>query len=180
MLNLEEKYKELCNTPSDINEHLPKLREIGEKVSHITEFGVRGGVSTTSLLASNPKKLICYDMNPIPNSLYELAEQTDVDFRFIQTNVLHTYIEPTEFLFIDTLHTYEQLSQELYLHSSKVSKYIAFHDTELFGLRGENYEGKFVEGLRKAINEFLQVNPQWKQVYQTSINNGLTIIEKLD
>lgn len=175
-MKLNELYDLKCNEWSDIYYHLPKLKELSSQSNHVTEFGVRGGVSTIALLSGQPQKLISYDIHPCPSFLWDVTESTD--FRFIQQNVLNITIEPTDFLFIDTLHTYQQLSRELYLHSSNVRKWIAFHDTELFGLQGENYEGKVVEGLRKAINEFLESNPNWKQIYHTSENNGLTIIEK--
>ena len=176
-MQLDKLYQEKCNEVSDIYFHLPKLKELSSKSNHVTEFGVRGGNSTIALLAGEPKTLISYDVNPAPSSLLQLKHNTN--FQFNQKNVLNVSIEPTDFLFIDTLHTYEQLSQELYLHGSKVRKWIAFHDTELFGLRGENYEGKHVEGLRKAIYEYIEHNP-WRQIYQTSENNGLTVIERLD
>lgn len=176
-MELNKLYHEKCNEWSDIYYHLPKLKELSSQSTHVTEFGVRGGNSTIALLSGNPKTLISYDINPAPLFLFDLDKNTE--FKFIQQNVLSVSIQPTDFLFIDTLHSYEQLSKELHLHSSKVRKWIAFHDTETFGLRGENYEGKIVDGLRKAINEFLEWNPSWKTIYQTSENNGLTIIQKL-
>ena len=176
-MKLNELYELKCNEWSDIQHHLPKLKELSSQCNHVTEFGVRSGVSTIGLLSGQPKKLISYDIHPCPSFLWDVEEQTD--FRFIQQDVLNTSIEPTDFLFIDTLHTYQQLSQELNLHSSKVRKWIGFHDTETFGLQGENYEGKIVEGLRKAIYEFLESNPQWRQVYHSKESNGFTLIEKL-
>lgn len=171
---LNKLYEEYCNTPSDINEHLPKLIELGSLVNHITEFGVRTGVSTVALLASQPKKLISYDINPF-GDYYKLKElQGDTDFQFIQESSLEVEIEPTEFLFIDTLHTYNQLIQELTLHHHKVSKYIGLHDTTLFGENGE-WE---TLGLNYAIDEFLAKNKEWSIIYKTDKNNGLTVLHK--
>jgi hypothetical protein len=56
------KFEYLSNKPSDINEHLPILKKYASQCSHITEMGVRTGVSTWSFLASNPKKMISYDI----------------------------------------------------------------------------------------------------------------------
>ena len=175
-MELNKLYEQKCNEVSDIYYHLPKLKELSSKSNHVTEFGVRGGNSTIALLAGQPQKLISYDINPCPKFLWDIEENTD--FRFFQKNVLNIEIDPTDFLFIDTLHTYEQLSQELKLHGSKVSKWIAFHDTKLFGMRGENYEGKEVDGLWKAIGEFLCENPNWYPCYITEENNGLAVIER--
>lgn len=171
---LNKLYKEYFNTPSDINEHLPKLKELGEQVDHITEFGVRTGVSTVALLASQPKKLISYDINPF-GEYYRYKElQGDTNFQFIQKSTLEIEIEPTEFLFIDTLHTYEQLIQELNLHHHKVSKFIALHDTTIFGEVGE-WETR---GLNYAVDEFLDKNKEWSIIYTTDKNNGLTVLQK--
>ena len=43
---IEQKYKQRCTTPSDINEHLPVLRDYASKCTHITETGVRSAVSS--------------------------------------------------------------------------------------------------------------------------------------
>jgi hypothetical protein len=67
---------------------------------------------------------------------------------------------------IDTEHTYEQCIKELRMHAHKVDKYIIFHDTVLFN------------DLNKAINEFMEVNQQWKVKEVLTNNNGLTILEK--
>ena len=79
-------------------------------------------------------------------------------------------------MFIDTLHTYEQLIQELRRHGNKAKKYLAFHDTETFGTVSEQ-GGR---GLNLAIAEFMLENPHWvtEKVYKN--NNGLTILRRQD
>jgi predicted O-methyltransferase YrrM len=51
-ITLAESYAQLCQTPSDINEHLPRLAWMAENldVKHIIELGARTGVSTTAWL----------------------------------------------------------------------------------------------------------------------------------
>jgi hypothetical protein len=51
-----KRYSELCQIPSDINEHLITLKEYSEECDTITEMGVRWIVSTWALLSGNPKK----------------------------------------------------------------------------------------------------------------------------
>lgn len=165
--DLEIKYQELCKTPSDINEHLPILREYADKCEHITEMGVRGCVSLHAFLVSKAKKVVAIDISA--------TGVPDVDkLTFIVGDDLKIEIEPTDLLLIDTMHNYVQLKQELALHAGKVSKYIFFHDTGYFGINGDD-GGK---GLLPAINEFLETHKEWKIVYQTDKNNGLTIIAK--
>jgi hypothetical protein len=180
--SLDEIYVNLCNTPSDINEHLPTLRKYAEKYCHITEMGMRWGVSTYALLSGNPKTLISYDINN--NSCVEklkiLADKSKVDFRFIQADVRKIEIEPTDILFIDTLHNYNQLSEELRLHAQKVKEVIILHDTTTFGLIDEIENKSKKRGLRIAVEDFLEANDFWeiKEVFEN--NNGLTILGKYE
>lgn len=171
---LDSMYLSAVHTQSDINEHCPVLRTLASECETVTEFGMRSGNSTTALLRGQPKKLTTYDINfnDIADTLK--AVQCETDFTFIQGSTLEVEIEETDFLFIDTLHNGSQLRQELARHSEKVKKFIAFHDTVSFGLVGETEE----EGLRPAIREFLQTNPEWILADHFDNNNGLTIIAR--
>lgn len=167
MNDTEKKYQELCNTPSDIFKHLPKLREYADKCSHVTEMGVRGCVSLYAFLSSKASKVMAID-------ILNVWVPDNEKLTFYCADDLKIEIEQTDFLFIDTLHNANHLRQELKLHSGKVNKYIGFHDTDIFGINGDDGG----QGLMFAINEFLEENKEWSICYQTEINNGLTIIEK--
>ena len=175
-MSLEEIYQQFCKTRSDINEHLPILSSYA-KGKIVTEFGVRKGVSTTALLRGRPKKLISYDINikRFNLNIMEAAKIEKINFSLIQADVLKIEIEPTDILFIDTLHTYEQLSQELAIHSEKVSDALILHDTTTFKYQGETKNSK---GLNDAIQEFI-ANGIWKIKKEYINNNGLTILERL-
>lgn len=167
-LEITQRFNELCNTPSDINEHLTILKQYADRCNTVTEFGVRGCVSTFAFLSSNAQKVVSYD-------IFDVAVPKVDKFTFICADVLEIEIEQTDMLFIDTKHCYKQLKQELELHSKKVNKYISFHDTFIFGLNGDDGD----KGLLFAINEFLELNKNWVMCYHTDVNNGLTIIEKI-
>ena len=176
---LQQTYNDLCARPSDINEHLPTLKKYAEECEHITEMGVRWVVSTYALLMGKPKKLISYDINPIDSVAIQQMVKGDTDFEFRVANTLDLEIEETDFLFIDTLHNYNQLKGELELHGNKARKYIAFHDTTSFEWIGESYEGKVDEkGLWPAIEEFLEANSNWELHERFTNNNGLTILKR--
>lgn len=184
MENLDSIYTRLCNTPSDINEHLPTLRKYASECDHVTEMGTRTVVSTYSLMMGKPKKLISIDIVPIENygvdrnELKKLAASADVDFEFIVADTRNIEIEETDFLFIDTLHVYPQLKIELMLHGNKAKRYIGFHDTTLFEYTGENSPDD--RGLWPAIEEFMAANPQWIVFDRYTNNNGLTILKKIN
>lgn len=164
---IEETYAKLCQTPSDINQHLPILRKFADECEHVTEMGVRGCVSLHAFLASKAKKVVAYD-------ILKVAVPDCDKLTFINADVLTVEIEPTDFLFIDTLHTYDQLRMELARHAWNVRRYIGIHDTEMFGDAGED-GGR---GLNPAFSEFLAAHPVWSECYRTKVNNGLTILSK--
>lgn len=174
-----------CKTKSDINEHLVTLRDLSMECEHITEMGVRSIVSTWAFLEGlrlgKKGALISidiYDPNYCGGNLAyveRLASKEGINFKFIKGDTLKITIDKTDLLFIDTLHQYNQLKKELELHASKAKKYIVFHDTESFGIKG----GDGGEGLWKAIQEFLDSHKNWKIKKRYVHNNGLTILEKI-
>lgn len=180
MTKVEEKFMQLSQVPSDINEHLITLRYYADQCVHVTELGVRKGVSTWAFLSSMAKRVVSVDVNhPDDNggSLQEMrdaSKEAGIDFTFILADDLNIELEETDLLFMDTLHTYGHLKRELDLHSAKARKYIIFHDTVQYGAVG--VDGG--EGIERAIAEFLNQGTSWiiKEVYTN--NNGLLIIER--
>ena len=136
METIKLKFDHFSAIRSDINEHLPTLRDLAKECEHVTEMGVRDVVSTWAFLlglANNSKKkkvLRSYDIHKSVNIDLALneAKSNKIDMTFTEVDVLKTEIEGTDLLFIDTLHTYTQLKNELKLHASKAKKYIVFHD----------------------------------------------------
>jgi hypothetical protein len=182
-MNLKQEYENACHASSDINEHLPKLYEMAKLCNHITEMGVRSGDSTKAFLYADPKKYVAYDLNidQNVNNLFEYCKTNGKDYEYIQADVLKIKITKTDLLFIDTYHCYEQLSQELTLHASKVRKYIVFHDTVSYGRVGENLDFQNfsgTKGIMYAIEEFLEQNSDWEIIYDANNNNGLMVIER--
>jgi beta-1,4-mannosyl-glycoprotein beta-1,4-N-acetylglucosaminyltransferase len=173
---LEIEYLNACDTKSDINEHLPILKELASNCKSVVEMGSRFGDSTRAFLATNTK-FIAYDLELYPrlNELFNIAKSLGKDVKYIQADVLKLEIEETDFLFIDTWHTYSQLKQELKLHGNKAKKYLGFHDTLSYGTVGED---DIDMGLLPAIIEFIIDNPQWKFLLHRTNNNGLTVLER--
>lgn len=200
MANLKDEYTRACTVVSDIYLHLPILFRYAKKCKHVTELGSRTGVSTRAFLYANPGTFISYDYQyatPEPHlvkgvqaliTLFEECREAGINCTYIGKNVLEVELDETDLLFIDTYHCYAQLKQELALHAGKVRRYIAFHDTILYGDAGEGFP--FMDpnhpvhstpmdgsgGIRKAIDEFLQLHPQWKIVHESTDNNGLIVI----
>ena len=175
---MSEAFDILTRTATDINEHLPMLYFLAQQCDHVTEFGVRTGASTLAFLhglQGRPATLRSYDINDQYGVQDSLTRWTRVEWTFSICSTLSiTRIEPTDLLFIDTLHNYDQVRQELALHGDQAKRWIAFHDTETFGTVGDD-GGR---GINQAITEWLEAKPEWRIVYRTHRNNGLTVIER--
>lgn len=173
-VTLEALYESAFKTPSDINEHCPKLRELASQCEHVTEFGMRRGVSTVSLLAGQPKRFVTYDLNRDKMADALKTRQGACEFEFRQGNSLTADIEETDLLFIDTRHTAEHVYQEITRHAPKVRRWMAFHDTVIFGERGEDGG----PGLLPAMRRWMKENPEWSVIYHSQANNGLTVLSR--
>jgi hypothetical protein len=200
---INKKYIQLCNTVSDINEHLPTLYNIATECESIIELGVRGVVSswalTNGLLNNNmeDKKLFLNDLQPcIIDELLYFTKNLDIQIEYQWINCLHLEERIVDMVFIDTWHVYGQLKRELEKFSKFATKYIVMHDTTVDEIYGEtircrlNAEAQsqesgipveeIREGLGRAISEFLENNSNWQIKKKYINNNGLTILEKLN
>lgn len=172
---IEEKYKQLCEIPSDINENLPILKKYAEQSETIVELGVRAIVSTWALLAGKPKLLISVDTehpSVYGGDVWEVmdsAEEQGTEFTFVQRSSLEINLPEHDFLFIDTLHTYAQLTAELERHQGQVKKFIAMHDTAIEGL----------PEMPQAVNDFLDKHPEWEVAEYHQNNNGLSVLKRV-
>ena len=179
-LNLE--YQIARRLPSDINEHLELLKSLADSVEHVTEMGTRTGNSTRAFLASDVT-LRAYDLSldDYVVKLFELAHKKGKDVKYIESNVLEIDIDETDLLFIDTWHCYDQLYVELIKHAPKVKKYIAFHDTQTYASKSEEFMGRMgSNGLLPAIIHYMIDNPDvWRFKTHRTNNNGLTVIERV-
>ena len=131
------------------------------------------GRSTTAFLAASPRKVVSVDVkiHPELHLLQGLAVRTQ--FEFVQANSLEVNIGPTDLLFIDTHHVYEQLKAELARHADEAKRWIALHDTTTFGASGAD-GGR---GIWPAVEE-LVARGEWRIDYKADFNNGLTVLER--
>lgn len=152
------------STALDNRPYLTTIREIAKSYDHITEFGVGEGYNTIALLAAQPDVLTSYDFK-VSNSMQSLVDSVDhntTDFTLIIKNVLQEKIEKTQMLVADTKNTYNQLLMELATHCKQVTNLIVIPNAYKYAYENEIEEVGKKEGLRPAIEEFLQMNPNWE------------------
>lgn len=202
---LKQNYLSNCQTPGDINEHLPTLYKYATECESILELGVRGVISSWAFVnglmnnGMNTKRLMVNDLSKCDiNSLQSVCSEINLELTHEWIDCLKMNVSDLRFdmTFIDTWHVYPQLKRELEKFSAITNKYIVMHDTEIDGIFGEGirYEattdfekqsrdsGFSVEDIRKglsyAINEFLENNAEWVVEKVFTNNNGLTILRR--
>lgn len=198
-VKLEEIFNSLCNTPSDLNEHLPILRQLAQQSSSVTEisrshaslWGILQGLSESFYQQRNYLGInFHYPPLDVLNLAKKCAKKRSINFTFWRVNDLHIEIEPTDMLFLDGLHTYCHLTHELETFGPKIKKFICMHDTSYpWGDHEDSiYSGDYSEypasydrtkqGLWPAIIDFLERHPEW-QLFARYLNNyGLTILAR--
>lgn len=162
---------------NDIGTHAKLFRMLAAQCEHITEFGVRNGISTGAFLAGQPKEMVCYDIIKQPNFTFleAVARQMGVVFTFIQKDTTKVEIEPTDMLFVDACHRYSAVSKEL-KNAHKVRKYIVFHDT-VGCWKWEEGNPLRVEGIGRAIQELIAAG-QWELTSEYDKGSGLMVLSR--
>ena len=177
-MRLLDAYVNACNTPSDINEHLPRLVEQVEdlQATKVIELGTRGGVSTIAwlyALARNNGHLWSVDIDPRPAGL-EVAHWTFIQGDDCSPEVFTQLPDDVDIVFIDTSHAYRHTVQELALYRWLVRPggRIVLHDTELYLPGGVGPQPPFP--VKKAVEEFCAAEGLRWTNYEN--NNGLGVI----
>jgi hypothetical protein len=128
------KYEHLKQTPSDINEHLEIIKHYSAECEIVAEFGTREVVSTWAILEGLKPKTTYIGVDVYKSTNLEMAKnyakEKGINFYFKHGSTLEEdfNLGDVDFLFIDTLHTYNQLSMELNKHGNVAKKYLGFHD----------------------------------------------------
>jgi hypothetical protein len=202
MEELRRIYLQKTDQPSDINEHMPVLLDLAKECESIAELGVRYAVSTWAFLYGlcenqrTNKELYCVDIEDVPyiNDIISLAMKAGIFMVFKKDDSIKVTLPTVDMMFIDTWHVYAHLKRELAFHHERVRKYIVMHDTETDKIHGESKrvgssikreseifgypEEEIGKGLQYAIDEFLEMHPEWKVKAHYENNNGLTVLER--
>jgi hypothetical protein len=201
MWRLELAYATRVSTPSDINEHLPTLRQYATNCTTVVECGVRSIVSSYAFACGlNGKKgatltMIDPGISPHMHDFITVCRSNNINASFIHGSDIECPPVETDLLFIDTFHVYGQLKRELAHWHSSVKKYIIMHDTTVDEWHGEAVRqslnvqkasaetgipvDEITRGLWPAIEEFLAEHSEWRLKARYTNNNGLTVLERV-
>jgi len=161
---------------ANIYAHVPKLRDLASQCDTVVEFGLQHGVSTSAILAAQPRVFVSYDL--WSGCFWKLfdAHKEKTDFRYVCANVEAIDIPECDMLFCDADNTAIHVHNILTRHHDKVRKWIVFHDTTDFGEVSEWNRGP---GINPAIRSFLKDKPKWHVVYHVTNCGGLTVLSCL-
>jgi hypothetical protein len=145
---LIKKFRTMCNTASDINEHLPTLFRYAKQCNSALELGVRGCVSSWAITAGllenkngTRKRIFMNDSRECQvGELVDVLEPLGIDVKYEWKNDLEIVFgadEKYDMVFIDTWHVYGQIKRELEKFSAIATKYIIMHDTTVDEVDGE-------------------------------------------
>lgn len=159
---------------SDISAHLPFLEFLSSKCNHVTEFGTRNCNSVSAFIAGCKGIVESYDIEESQEVRFLQSIDLPCTWLFRRRSTITPGLEinQTDLLFLDTVHTYDHITQELNMHHTKVNRWICCHDTF-------SYEVNKPPGILTAITDFIQMNKEWKIVYHVDFNHGLTLLEKI-
>ena len=144
-----------------------------EEVNHVVECGVFQGCSTSAFMSGRIKRLDSYDLDlslvyrPLFNRIKE-----DIEWTLERKNTIQDLVPECDFLFLDTMHTYEHVIQEIRLQGKQARKYIAVHDT--------NYPPPHKNPkklVRDAVEEYATEN-NLKIIVDFRDHTGIMIVEK--
>jgi hypothetical protein len=157
--------------------HVETLSGYASQCKIVTELGINTGCATLAFILSGCKKVYSYNVVISQNAIKvkQAAEDDGFCFKLINKDNLKTKIKSTDLLYIDTDHWYGQIKAELSRHHKRVKKWIIMNNTETFGLVNP-FDGR--PGMKAAIYEFLEENPEWKVQDHLIEGHGLTILER--
>ena len=157
---------------SDIQEHLLTLYDLVLEINAKVVVELGAGRSTYVFIAAvNATGGQFYSIDVVPGRL--ALEPRHHPITGDSLEVVKTWDQDIDLLFIDTLHTYEQTRGELDTWSQFVRRggIIAMHDTD--GVAGA------FPGCRTALDEFLVKHKEEYNAVHYSNCNGLSVLRKL-
>jgi hypothetical protein len=196
---------------TDVSQHLPFVAETLRRASSYVEVGVRSAECTHGAIwglatANDRTKRRSYTgiditLKPLKwsRAWTEEAAKCGVDVTFIEADSLKVTPPVTDVMFIDGLHVYRQVLEELNRFADNVAWRILLHDTVTFGDVSEFTKagvGKLTRmqeefkkshgwsktdlsvGIAHAVDTFLRTHDEWERLDAWTHCNGLTVLQR--
>jgi len=159
------------------------VRELGAFQGASASAFFEGGVSSVESIELDPRHL----SSEIRSALEDLGSWKLRVESSVNSEALWDEVDLT---FLDTVHTYQHVAEELKVHSQTSKKFMAVHDTkypksvvkEVGKLDlGPHYQIITAEFCHKktvgrAVTDFVKMSGQWEMVLNSTSGSGLMII----
>lgn len=187
---MEALYQERSSAPDQMSFHMGRLRELASECETAVEFGVRRANSSVALLLGVKRQLTSYDIE-WPQRYAHLISRIEAaagpKWLKIPRDSREAEFQETDLLFIDSLHTYDQVAAEL-RHADRVRKFLVFHDSISHGSIGQDpvkrkdattwVPNPEVMGIRPAIDHFMIAHRDWRIRDHFTDHSGLLVLER--
>ena len=175
--SLEDLYNSYMSEVDHSSWYLNELMDLAKQCETITEIGMFQGHSISAFLRTNPKKVTGYeiDMSNIRRDVFHRLCPDETLLDFIRGDSLTMrVIDECDLLFIDTVHRYEHVIQELNRHANQAQKFVVVHDT--------NYPPDHKNSTKKvgdAVREFVDnSNGLWYHYKELTERSGMMVIAR--
>lgn len=175
---MESLFNERCNPKAHgaMGSLMHVLKDYASKYESVTELGVQKGSSTIGFAMGKPKVFRSYELMDVMEERTKALLGRYAGWKYTIADSRKISIEETDILFIDTDHVYEQLLAELNLHHKNVKHCILLHDLGNCGIWGER---GIDNGLLQALNEFIELNPEWFIEKTYMHDHCLTVLRRI-
>lgn len=180
----------------DLDEHLPKIRELASQCRHVTAI-VKRREWDVAVLAARPETYVSHsaENDTLIKTLHEAVRlDQNIESAIESTGgqsrpPTHTYtthasnlddlsgveIEDTDMLILDTIHSADRVQLELERHAPRVRHWVLVRGTGAFGLKAESGGGP---GLEQGIGTFIAAHKEWRRVWFTANQYGMTLLSR--
>jgi len=153
--------------------YLPHIREYMQECNSYRELGTNQGASASAVVLENVPFVQLIDKSfsrfrPWKHYFDSYAEANNIVLNLVESSSLEVNVtRDTDFLFVDSVHKYNHVLEELRLYSPFVNKYIMIHDTVGY------------PGVGKAVDDFVSKTIEWKlSFHYDHPKAGYTVLEK--
>ena len=144
--------------------YLKRLPELLKECKSYREIGCFQGGATAFALSA---QLDYYEVIDTDMSNFNKLLLNYGNIKCFETNSLDYDLNTnTDFLFIDGLHKYQQVLEEVVMFSPYTNKFIMFHDTV------------YHPEVLRAINKFLTISDNWHIIENNKLSAGYVVIKR--
>lgn len=151
------------------------------RVRHISILGCGSGLSLLTAIAAQPDTIRVYNNSSQDvNQFQDICVQAGIDFEFHVADMSQLKIQPTDLLYLDTVHEGHVKASELRLHAPQVSRYVLVPETYTHahdpqpGITLPNNTQPC--GVIHGINTFIVEFPKWHILEHVYYEPGLTVL----